>query len=371
MTAPLAGLKVVELARVLAGPMIGQTLADLGAEVIKVESPEGDETRAWGPHYIDRGDDRSATYFFCCNRGKRSLVADLSKEADLDRVTGLIAEADIVIENFKVGGLAKFGLDYPTLSARHPTLIYASVTGFGQDGPYAHRAGYDVLIQGLSGIMDVTGEPDAPPQKVGIALADLFTGLYGVVGIQAALAERAKSGRGQHIDLSLLDCMVAMMANQAASCLATGLSPQRMGSAHPSIVPYQTFQAADGPIIIACGNSSLFAKLCGVLGRPDWANDARFRSNPDRLAHRDTLVSMLEGVIANWSRDALIDALVAVAVPAAPINTVAEALADPQIAARGLKIAPKGIAALRTPLKFSRSTLALDLAPPKLGDFDA
>ncbi|MEL7299218.1 MAG: CaiB/BaiF CoA-transferase family protein [Pseudomonadota bacterium] len=371
MTAPLEGLKVIELARVLAGPMMGQTLADLGAEVIKVESPQGDETRSWGPHYIDRDGDRSATYFFCCNRGKRSLVADLSDEADLARVKALIADADVVIENFKVGGLAKFGLDYASLEADHPALIYASVTGFGQDGPYAQHAGYDALIQGFSGIMDVTGEAHGPPQKVGVALADLFTALYGVIGIQAALADRARTGRGQHIDLALMDSMVAMMANQASSCLATGQSPKRMGNAHPSIVPYQTFDAADGPIIIACGNSNLFTKLCTVIERPDWAADPRFKTNQDRIEHRDTLVPMLADVIARWPRDDLIAALVAVAVPAAPINTVAQALADPQIDARGLKIAPGGIPALRTPLKFSRSTLALDLPAPKLGDYDA
>ncbi|MEM6477475.1 MAG: CaiB/BaiF CoA-transferase family protein [Pseudomonadota bacterium] len=371
MTAPLEGLKVVELARVLAGPLIGQTLADLGAEVIKIESPEGDETRSWGTDVIERGSDLSATYYFCCNRGKKSITANLKDDSDLDAVKGLVAEADIFVENFKVGGLEKFGLDYATLHSRHPRLIYASVTGFGQTGPYAKHAGYDLLIQGMSGLMDITGQPDGPPEKLGIAIADLMTALYGVIGIQAALRERETSGRGQHIDLSLFDTMVAMLTNQASSCLATGISPQRMGSTHPSIVPYQLFDVSDGQLLIACGNNNLFRKLCRVLGNEAWADDPRFIDNAARLAHREIIVGLLSKAMERWTRDALIAALVEVAVPAAPINTVAQALDDPQIEARGLKIAPEGIAALRTPLVFSRSTLSLDRAAPTLGQHNA
>ena len=235
MTAPLAGLKVSELARVLAGPWIGQTLAELGADVTKVESPDGDETRQWGPHFIDRDGDHTATYFYAANRGKRGITVDLKRPEELIHLKRLISEADVFIENFKVGGLAKYGLDYPSLAADHPRLIYASVTGFGQTGQYDHRAGYDFLIQGMAGIMDVTGEAAGAPQKPGVAIADIFTGLYGVIGIQAALADRERTGLGQHIDLALFDTMVAMMANQASSCLATGISPKRMGNAHPSV----------------------------------------------------------------------------------------------------------------------------------------
>ena len=370
MTAPLAGLKVVELARVLAGPWIGQTLADLGADVTKVESPEGDETRTWGPHFIDRNGDHTATYYYATNRGKRGVTANLKTEQGLNKVKSLIAEADVLIENFKVGGLAKYGLDYATLSTQHPRLIYASVTGFGQTGPYAHRAGYDFLIQGMSGIMDLTGEADGPPQKPGVAFADIFTGLYGVIGIQAALADREKTGLGQQIDLSLLDTMTAMMANQASSYLATGISPKRMGNAHPSIVPYQVFPVQDGHIIIACGNTGQFQRLCAAIDRPEIAEDPRFATNPDRLDHRDTLVPLLTEIFVDWPRDRLLQACEDAGVPAAPINSLAQAIEDPHIAARGLRIAPDGIEALRTPLKFSRSTLTLEKTAPKLGQDD-
>ncbi|WP_147125250.1 CaiB/BaiF CoA transferase family protein [Shimia ponticola] len=370
MTAPLAGLKVVELARVLAGPWIGQTLADLGAEVIKIESPEGDETRTWGPHFIERDGDRTATYYYATNRGKTGLTADLKTDAGLKKVKDLLGDADVFIENFKVGGLAKYGLDYATLSQTHPRLIYTSVTGFGQTGPYAHRAGYDFLIQGMSGIMDLTGEADGPPQKPGVAFADIFTGLYGVIGIQAALRDREQTGLGQHIDLSLLDTMTAMMANQASSYLATGISPTRMGNAHPSIVPYQVFPVQDGHIIIACGNSGQFQRLCTAIDRVDLAEDTRFATNPLRLDHRDELVTALTEVFSNWHRDELLAACEAQGVPAAPINTLGQALEDPHIKARGLRISPEGIAALRTPLKFSRSTLTHTKTAPKLGRDD-
>ena len=372
---PLAGLRVVELARILAGPWIGQTLADLGAEVIKVEAPEGDDTRRWGPPFIDRprpggGVERVATYFHAANRGKTSVTCDFRDAADLARLKSLIGQADVVIENFKSGGLIRHGLDYASLSADHPQLIYASVTGFGQDGPRAAQPGYDFMIQGLSGIMDLTGEPGGTPQKVGVAWVDIFTGLYGVIAVQAALAERARSGRGQHLDLALMDTAVAVLANQGASYLLGGVVPQRLGNAHPSIVPYQVFAVADGHVIIACGNDRQFAALCRVLGRGPWADDPEFATNPDRVSHRDRLVPLLEGELSGWRRDDLIAALEGAGVPVGPINSVPEALSDPQIVARGLVVSPEGLPGLRTPIRFSRSALVTDRAAPALGSGD-
>ncbi|MDG2043308.1 MAG: CaiB/BaiF CoA-transferase family protein, partial [Maricaulis sp.] len=282
MTTPLKGLKVLELARVLAGPMIGQTLADLGAEVIKVESPAGDDTRKWGPPWIEHEDGtRTAAYFYSCNRGKRSIALDFKSEADRETVLKLVRDSDVLIENFKVDGLAKYGLDYETLKAINPRLIYCSVTGFGQDGPYAKRAGYDLMIQAMSGIMDLTGEPDRPPQKMGMAFADVFTGLYGVIAIQAALAARESTGKGDHIDMSLFDCMVGVMGNQAMNYMVTGQSPTRMGTAHPNIVPYQDFPTSDGHMIIACGNDGQFAKVCGIL-ELGLADDPQYATNAAR-----------------------------------------------------------------------------------------
>ena len=370
---PLKGLRVVELARILAGPWIGQTLADLGAEVIKVESPEGDDTRRWGPPFIDRPradgtTERVAAYFHAANRGKTSVTCDFNNAADLDRLRGLIDQADVVVENFKVGGLRRFGLDYDTLSARNPRLVYASVTGFGQDGPRASQPGYDFLIQGMSGIMDLTGSPDGEPQKVGVAWIDIFTGLYGVIAVQAALAERARSGRGQHLDLSLLDCGVAVLANQATNHLLGGMVPHRLGNAHPNIVPYQLFPASDGHLIVACGNDRQFAALCRVLDLAHLAADPDFATNPARVAHRDRLVPMLSAATARRTRADLIAAMESAGVPAGPVNDVAEALAEPQVAARGLRIAPEGIAGLRTPIRFGRSELSHDRAAPALGD---
>ena len=372
---PLKGLRVVELARILAGPWIGQTLADLGAEVIKVESPEGDDTRRWGPPFIDRPradgtTERVAAYFHAANRGKTSVRCDFNDPGDLDRLRGLIDRADVVVENFKVGGLARFGLDYPTLAARNPRLVYASITGFGQDGPRATQPGYDFLIQGMSGIMDLTGDPQGEPQKVGVAWIDIFTGLYGVIAVQAALAERARSGRGQHLDLSLLDCGVAVLANQATNYLLGGTVPHRLGNAHPNIVPYQLFPASDGHLIIACGNDRQFAALCRVLDLPALPGDPDYAANPARVAHRDRLVPILTAATARRTRAALIAALEAAGVPAGPVNDVAEALSEPQIAARGLRIAPEGIAGLRTPIRFGRSALTHDRAAPALGDGD-
>lgn len=369
--APLAGLRVVELARILAGPWIGQTLADLGAEVIKVEAPEGDDTRRWGPPFVERPDGQGGTetvaaYFQAANRGKRSVICDFADPADLARLKGLIADADVLIENFKVGGLKKWGLDYESLAALNSRLVYASVTGFGQTGPRAAQPGYDFMIQGLSGIMDLTGEPDGQPQKVGVAWIDVFTGLYGVIGIQAALADRARSGQGQHVDLSLLDTGVAVLANQAANFLIGGVVPKRLGNAHPNIVPYQVFTARDGHLIVACGNDRQFTALCRALHLDDLADDPRFSSNGDRVAHRDALAVLIEGATGARDRDALIDALGAAGVPCGPINDVAEALADPQVSAREMVVAPEGVPGLRTPIRFSRSGLTLDRAAPAL-----
>ena len=288
-TSALADVRVLELARVLAGPTTGQTLADLGADVIKVESPEGDETRAWGPPFIETEGKRSAAYFHSCNRGKRSIVADFTTERGREIVRRLAARADVLIENFKVGGLQKFGLDYESLKALNPRLIYCSVTGFGQTGPYAKRAGYDFLIQGMSGVMSITGEPDGSPQKAGIAISDLFTGLYGVIAIEAALIARERSGKGQHIDLALFDSMTTMLANQAMNYLASGQSPKRMGNAHVNLAPYQTLPVADGWLIVAVGNDGQFARLCGTLGLEAMACDPRFTTNPGRVTNRDEM----------------------------------------------------------------------------------
>lgn len=365
MSTPLQGLKVIELARILAGPWIGQTLADLGAEVLKVESPDGDDTRKWGPPFIERDGDKTAAYFHSANRGKDSIALDFREEGDRDQLLELIRDADVLIENFKVGGLKKFGLDYDSVKQINPRLVYASVTGFGQDGPYAHRAGYDFLIQGMSGIMDLTGDPEGEPQKIGVAFADIFTGLYGVIGIQAALAERERSGLGQHVDLSLLDCMTGVLANQAMNYLASGQCPTRLGNAHPNIVPYQVFPVADGHIIIACGNDRQFASLCGILDLPELIDDARFLSNADRVANRTVLAEALTQACLGWPKTDLLSALEKHGVPGGPINSVQEALNDPQIQHRGMQITPEGVPGLRTPIRFSRSELQLEKASAK------
>ncbi|TQD35678.1 CaiB/BaiF CoA transferase family protein [Rhodobacter capsulatus] len=371
--APLKGLKVVELARILAGPWIGQVLADLGAEVVKVEAPEGDDTRRWGPPFIERlrSDgtfETVAAYFHAANRGKTSVTCDFSNIDDLARLKRLIAGADVVIENFKLGGLKKFGLDYESLAAENPGLVYVSVTGFGQTGPRAAQPGYDFLVQGLCGIMDLTGPKDGEPQKVGVAWIDIFTGLYGVIGVQAALAERARSGRGQQVDMSLLDCGVGVLANQAMNHLLGGMVPHRLGNAHPNIVPYQVFPAADGHFIIACGNDRQFQALCKMLGLSAEAAHPDYATNAGRVAHRDALCARIAEVTAARPKADLIAAMEAAGVPGGPINDVSEALAEPQIAARGMKIAPEGLPGLRTPIVFSRSDLALDKASPALGD---
>ncbi|MCW9044654.1 MAG: CoA transferase [Pseudopelagicola sp.] len=363
---PLEGLKVVELARILAGPWIGQSLADLGAEVIKVESPEGDDTRKWGPPFIQRDGDVTAAYYYAANRGKSCEVVDFRSPEGQARVRALVAEADILIENFKLGGLAKYGLDYDSLAALNPRLIYCSITGFGQDGPYAARAGYDFLIQGMSGLMSITGEPDGPPQKVGVAVTDIVTGLYGTIGILAAVEQRHRTGKGQHIDMSLLDCATAMLANQSMNYLATGQSPMRKGNAHPNIAPYQVLPVADGHIILAVGNDGQFQRLCGVLGAGDLAQDPRFASNQSRVAHRDDLTEALEDALADWTKSDLLAALEAATVPAGPINAIGEAFDDPQVQVRGMKITPEGIPGVRGPWRFSDAELALDKSAPVL-----
>ncbi|MBO9443646.1 CaiB/BaiF CoA transferase family protein [Phaeobacter italicus] len=363
---PLAGLKVVELARILAGPWIGQSLADLGAEVIKVESPEGDDTRRWGPPFIERDGDKTAAYYYAANRGKTCVTADFRTEEGKQTVLDLIRGADILIENFKVGGLAKYGLDYDSLKEINPRLIYCSVTGFGQDGPYAARAGYDFLLQGMSGLMSITGAPDGEPQKVGVAITDIVTGLYGTIGILAAVEQRHTTGRGQHIDMSLLDCATAVLANQNMNYLATGTSPTRMGNEHPNIAPYQVMAVRDGHVILAVGNDGQFSRLCEVLNMAGLAADPRFASNQLRVANRGDLTPMLAAALAQWGQADLLAALEAATVPAGPINTIGQAFDDPQIQHRQMQIAPEGVPGVRGPWVFSDAELALEKSAPIL-----
>jgi crotonobetainyl-CoA:carnitine CoA-transferase CaiB-like acyl-CoA transferase len=366
MAAPLAGLKVLDLSRILAGPFAGQTLADLGATVIKVEAPGGDDTRTWGPPFIDRDGDRSAAYFYAANRGKKSVAADFTTPEGQDFVRSLAAQADVLLENFKVGGLAKYGLDYPALAAINPGLVYCSITGFGQDGPYADRAGYDYLIQGMSGLMSITGTTEGEPQRVGVAVTDLFSGLYGVIGILAALRDRDRTGRGQHLDIALMDCATAMLANQAMNFFATGVAPGRTGNGHPNIVPYQVFPVADGDVIVATGNDGQWRRFCEVLNRGDLAADPAYATNRDRVTRRDTLVPLLTEATKEWGRDELLGALRAVGVPAGPINSIAQVFEDEQVLARGLHIRPEGVDGVRSPFRFSDSTLDTSRTAPKL-----
>ncbi|WP_212522978.1 CaiB/BaiF CoA-transferase family protein [Actibacterium sp. MT2.3-13A] len=368
MTAPLEGLKVVELARILAGPWAGQTLADLGAEVIKVESPEGDDTRRWGPPFIQRGDDRSAAYFHSCNRGKKSVTVDFRTPEGQALVRDLVADADIVIENFKLGGLAKYGLDYASLSAVNPRLIYCSITGFGQTGPYAHRAGYDFIIQGMSGLMSITGEPGGQPQKAGVAVTDIFTGVYATTAILAALHQRGQTGRGQHIDMALLDVATAITANQALNYFATGQAPGRMGNAHVNLAPYQVFDCADGFIIIATGNDSQYRRLCGLLGVEEMAEAPAFLTNADRIANREEMTARLTEATRRFAKADLLAACEAQGVPAGPINDMAEVFADPQIVARGMRVDLDGVPGVRAPFTFSDAELAMERPSPRLDE---
>lgn len=368
---PLTGLRVVELARVLAGPWAGQTLSDLGAEVIKVEAPQGDDTRQWGPPFVTRDDDVSAAYFHSTNRGKASVVIDFKTEAGRVQLRELIGTADILIENFKVGGLAKYELDYESLKDVFPELIYCSVTGFGQTGPYAHRAGYDFIIQGMSGLMSITGEPGGQPQKTGVAITDIFTGVYATTAILAAVHQRAQTGRGQHIDMSLLDVAVAVTANQAMNYLTSGVAPGMMGNAHMNLTPYQVFDCADGHIIIATGNDGQYQRLCHILGLDDMAKAPDFLRNSNRIANRETLTRLLTQATRQRCRADLLAACEAEGVPAGPINDLADVMADPQVQARGMEIALDGVPGIRTPIVFSDAELDLHRPAPKLGEDSA
>ncbi|MBD2748492.1 CoA transferase [Microvirga sp. BT688] len=375
---PLAGLKVLELARILAGPWVGQLLADLGADVVKVERPgAGDDTRGWGPPFVEAvdGGDLSAAYFHSCNRGKRSIAVDFETPEGQELVRKLSEQADVVIENFKVGGLKKYGLDYESLKQVNPRLVYCSITGFGQDGPYASRAGYDFMIQGMGGIMDLTGDPAGEPQKIGVAYVDIFTGVYSVVGILAALRQRDATGEGSHLDMALLDVQTSVLANQAMNYLASGKSPRRMGNAHPNIVPYQVFPVADGHVIVAVGNDGQFARFVSVLGKPELAQDERFSSNAGRVGRRAELVPILTELTLKTTREALLSALEKQGVPAGPINTVADVFADPQVIARGMRIdlsspGAKGgaIPSVRSPIVMNGEPMAAQRPSPRLGE---
>ena len=364
---PLKGLRVIELARILAGPWAGQTLADLGAEVIKIESKSGDDTRTWGPPFIETGDETNAAYYHSCNRGKQSVSLDFKDDADLQKLKDLIATSDILIENFKVGGLDKYGLDYNTLHNDYPSLIYCSITGFGQTGPYAKRAGYDFLMQGMSGLMSITGEPEGQPQKVGVAVTDIFTGLYAVIAVQAALRSRDTTGIGQHIDLSLLDVATATTANQAMNYLTTGISPNRKGNNHPNIVPYCAVSTKDGHIILAVGNDNQFENFSKIFNA-DWYQKDKFSTNPARLKNRDELLNLIEKNTRNFSSLTLLSECEKFGVPAGPINTLEEVFNDPQILHRGMKIDLHGVPSVKNPITFSDMEMSYDKPSPNLGD---
>ena len=384
MGGPLAHLVVLDLSRVLAGPWCTQLLADLGATVIKIERPvSGDDTRAWGPPYLRDAagrDTSESAYFLACNRGKLSVAVDFTRPEGQSIVRSLAADADVVIENFKVGGLVKYGLDHATLRALHPRLVYASITGFGQDGPYKDRAGYDFIIQGISGFMSVTGErddrPGGGPQKAGIAITDLMTGMYASTAILAALAHRDRTGEGQHIDAALLDSAVAMMATLDMNYLVTGTVPGRAGNAHQNIVPYQVFACADGHLVVAVGNDGQFARFCAAAGRPGWVVDERFATNAARVRHRDVLVPLIDAVVRTRTQRAWLDDLERRGVPCGPINRLDQVFDDPQVRSRALRrdlphplagAVPQVVA----PLRLSATPLAFDTPPPTLGEHTA
>lgn len=373
---PLEGLRVLELARVLAGPWIGQVLANLGADVIKVESPEGDETRRFGPPFLEGrdGEQLDAAYFHSCNHSKRSIVLDFREPSGREAVRRLAGRADVLIENFRPGSLDKFGLDYESVRQDNPSLIYCSITGFGQNGPYAGHPGYDLLIQAMGGMMDITGEPDGDPCKVGVAIADIFTGLYGVIGVQSALAKRIRTGRGEYIDMALLDCMVAVLANQAMNYLTTGVPPRRFGNSHPSIVPYQSFSTRDGHVVIAVANDGQFAQLCEILDLPELIRDERFATNPARVVHRQELIGILTREIGTWERETLLSVLEE-KIPAGPIANIAEVFANAQLLHRKMcvEVRDKGVAGgilplLRLPILFAGMSLAPMRKAPRLGE---
>ena len=381
MSGTLSGLRVLDLSRVLAGPWAGQMLADLGADVVKVERPgAGDDTRAWGPPYLRDADGRDtseAAYFLSANRNKRSITIDFTQPAGQQQVRELVQRADVLIENFKVGGLAAYGLDYASLQALNPRLIYCSVTGFGQQGPYAKRAGYDFMIQAMGGLMSITGKADgeegAGPVKVGVALTDILTGLYASNAILAALAERARSGLGQHIDLALLDVQIACLGNQALNYLTTGVPPKRLGNAHPNIVPYQDFPTADGDFILTVGNDGQFRKFCEVAGHPEWSADARFATNSARVANRAELVPLIRQVTVFRTTAEWIATLEQAGVPCGPINDLAQVFADPQVQARGTRVRMAHPLAgevdlVANPIRLSRTPVDYRRPPPLLGE---
>jgi crotonobetainyl-CoA:carnitine CoA-transferase CaiB-like acyl-CoA transferase len=381
MSRPLAGLRVLELARILAGPWAGQVLADLGADVIKVERKgAGDDTRGWGPPFVeaDSGGHLGAAYFHSANRGKRSIELDFESDEGRRIVKKLAARSDVLIENFKVGGLAKFGLDHASLRKENPRLIYCSVTGFGQDGPYAARAGYDLMAQGMGGFMDLTGMPEGEPTRAGVPIADIVTGIYSVVGILAALTQREKTGQGAYIDTALVDTQVGLLSNQALNYLVSGKIPKRAGNTHPNIVPYQVFPVADGHVIVATGNDRQYQKFCAVLGAPELGEDPGYRINTDRLAKRDELVAKLSALTSRVKRDELLENLEAVQVPAGPINNLAQVFADPQVIHRGMRLelaspAAKGgkIPGVRTPIVVDGEPMASSRPAPRLGEHTA
>jgi crotonobetainyl-CoA:carnitine CoA-transferase CaiB-like acyl-CoA transferase len=381
MPKPLAGLRVLELARILAGPWAGQILADLGADVIKVERKgAGDDTRAWGPPFVEGKDGKhiGSAYFHGANRGKRSIEVDFDTEEGRRIVRKLAARSDVLIENFKVGGLAKFALDYKSLAPENPRLIYCSVTGFGQDGPYAKRAGYDLMAQGMAGIMDLTGTPEGEPTRIGIPVSDIFTGCYSVIGILAALAQRERTGKGCYVDTALVDSTVGVLSNQALNYLVSGKVPKRLGNAHANIVPYQVFPVADGHVIIATGNDAQYVKLCNVLGAPELAENPAYKDNVGRLQHRAELVGKINAITSQMKRDDLLDKLEAVQVPAGPINNLEQVFEDPQVLHRGMRLELKSPAAksgvipgVRTPIMIDGWKAASEHPSPLLGQHTA
>ena len=370
---PLEGIRVLDLSRVLAGPWCTQLLADLGAEVVKIERPgSGDDTRHWGPPWNGEGDEKVAAYFLSCNRGKKSAAIDFSRPDGAAVVRKLAIEADVVVENFKVGGLAKFGLDAESLRSANPRLVYASITGFGQDGPYSDRAGYDYIIQGMGGLMSITGLPDGEPgggpMRVGVAVVDLFTGLYTSVAILAALLRREKTGDGAHIDMALFDTQLAMLANQASNALVSGNDPPRQGNTHPNIVPYQPFEASDQPIIIAVGNDRQFARLAQMCGHPEWADDERFATNGARVANREAIVRLVSECIHQKPAAEWLDVLEAAGIPGGPINRISQALSDTQAQHRGIVRAMAGMPLVGSPVRMDGERSDSELPPPSLGE---
>ncbi|UDL89655.1 CoA transferase [Mesorhizobium sp. PAMC28654] len=373
---PLKGVRVVELARILAGPWAGQLLADLGADVIKVESPDGgDDTRKWGPPFVmsHDGENLSAAYYHSCNRGKRSIAIDFSTPEGAETVRRLVQTADVLIENFKLGGLKKYGLDYDSLRKINPKLVYCSITGFGQDGPYAPRAGYDFIIQGMAGMMSITGEVGREPQKAGVAISDIFTGLYSVIAIQAALRHAEKTGEGQQIDMALFDTQISALGNQNLNYLVSGKSPVQMGNAHMNIAPYEVLPVRDGHIILAVGNDGQFAKFCAVVGLDDLSSNPDFATNPARVANRVKLRELMTEALKTFDRDPLLAKLEAASVPASPINNIGQMFADPQTIARGMRLDLDDghgnmLPSVRAPMVMSGTPLVYERPSPRLGE---